>query len=242
MKKLCSIITLIFFFSQVIFAQDNNQQEEINPKTGFPEIKQKPFIVFNEGVSGAMITRLEKKDDRSNLVRENYLIGAFFEIQTENMKPINSMIKLSAYYPMYNTFNGMMQNSKQIILYAFDLFAGPMIQADMWNYVFLKFAGGLHYMYQLTDEYHMNYLGLGALAGVELPISKHWTILLNGTATLDYPNLGTNKNIQPFDISWQYHVDFGIRYSKKKVNKYSYIRSKTTKNEILKKESKEISK
>ena len=61
MKKLFSIITLIFIFSQVIFAQNNNQQEEINPKTGFPEIKQKPFIVFNEGVSGAMITRLEKK-------------------------------------------------------------------------------------------------------------------------------------------------------------------------------------
>ena len=226
MKKLFSIITLIFIFSQIIFAQNNNQQEKINPKTGFPEIKQKPFIVFNEGLSGAMINRLEKQDDRSNLVRENYLIGAFLEVQTENMKPINSMIRLSAYYPIYTTFNGMMQNSKQIILYAFDLFAGPMIQADMWNYVFLKFAGGLHYMYQLTDEYHMNYLGLGALAGVELPISKHWTILLNGTATLDYPNLGTNKNIQPFDISCQYHVNFGIRYSKKKQNKYSYIRSK----------------
>lgn len=242
MKKIVSIFFLILITSTFIYSQTKSDKttsdnEIINPKTGFPEIIQKPFVVFNEGVSAGMINRIEKQDTRSNFVRENYLIGAYFEIQTENMKPVNSLIKLSAYYPFYNTFNGMKQYPKQVILYAFDLFAGPVLQADMWNYIHLKLASGLHYMYQLTDEYHMNYLGLGLSGGIELPVAKRWTILLNGLFTVDYPNLGTNKNIQPFDISWQYHVDLGIRYSKKKTNKYSYIRQKNTYNEILKEES-----
>ena len=197
--------------------------DEIDSKTGFPKIKQRPFIMFNEGAAYTLITRLEKQDKRSNFVRQNHLAGLFFSLQTENMKPVNSMIRIAAYYPFFNTFNGMQQYPKQTILYAFDLLAAPMIQADMWKYVRLNFAGGLHYMYQLTDEYHMNYLGGGLLAGVELPLARRWTILTDGTATLDYPNLGTNRLVQPFDFAWQYNVSVGVRYSKKGENKYAYI-------------------
>lgn len=197
--------------------------DEIDSKTGFPKIKQRPFIMFNEGAAYTLITRLEKQDKRSNFVRQNHLAGLFFSLQTENMKPVNSMIRIAAYYPFFNTFNGMQQYPKQTILYAFDLLAAPMFQADMWKYVRLNFAGGLHYMYQLTDEYHMNYLGGGLLAGVELPLARRWTILTDGTATLDYPNLGTNRLVQPFDFAWQYNVSVGVRYSKKGENKYAYI-------------------
>ena len=197
--------------------------DEIDSKTGFPKIKQRPFIMFNEGAAYTLITRLEKQDKRSNFVRQNHLAGLFFSLQTENMKPVNSMIRIAAYYPFFNTFNGMQQYPKQTILYAFDLLAAPMFQADMWKYVRLNFAGGLHYMYQLTDEYHMNYLGGGLLAGVELPLARKWTILTDGTATLDYPNLGTNRLVQPFDFAWQYNVSVGVRYSKKGENKYAYI-------------------
>lgn len=201
----------------------NNTPLDIDSKTGFPKIKQRPFIMFNEGAAYTLITRLEKQDKRSNFVRQNHLAGLFFSLQTENMKPVNSMIRIAAYYPFFNTFNGMRQYPKQTILYAFDLLAAPMIQADMWKYVRLNFAGGLHYMYQLTDEYHMNYLGGGLLAGVELPLARRWTILTDGTATLDYPNLGTNRLVQPFDFAWQYNVSVGVRYSKKGENKYAYI-------------------
>lgn len=201
----------------------NNAPLDIDSKTGFPKIKQRPFIMFNEGAAYTIITRLEKQEKRSNFVRQNHLVGLFFSAQTENMKPVNSMIRIAAYYPFFNTFNGMRQYPKQTILYAFDLLAAPMIQADMWKYVRLNFAGGLHYMYQLTDEYHMNYLGGGLLAGVELPLARRWTILTDGTATLDYPNLGTNRIVQPFDFAWQYNVSVGLRYSKKGENKYAYI-------------------
>ncbi len=196
---------------------------EINPKTGFPQIKKIPFVMFDEGASFSMITRLQKQEERSNFVWQDYLVGAYFSVRTENMKPINSMVRVAAYYPFYHTFDGMQQYPKQTVLYAFDLLAAPMIQTSMWDYVRLNFAGGLHYMYQLTDEYHMNYLGLGLLTGVELPIARHWTIMNDGTFTLDYANLGTNQKVQPFDYSWQYQVSLGVRYSKKGYNKYSYI-------------------
>lgn len=222
------LLALVCVFSVCFLSAQESESEipELNPRTGFPEIVEKPFVMFNEGVSFAQITRVELIEDRSNFVRQNYLAGAYFGIQTENMMPVNSMVRIAAYYPFYHTFNGMQQFPKQTILYAFDLFAGPIIQADMWKYVRLNFAGGLHYMYQLTDEYHMHYLGLGALVGCELPVARRWTVLLNGTFTLDYPNLGENRIVQPFAYAWQYQLELGVRYSRRGENKYSYIHSR----------------
>ena len=62
------------------------------------------------------------------------------------------------------------------------------------------------------------------MAGCELPIAKRWTILVNGFASLDYGNFGTNKNIEPLNYVWQYQLDLGFRYSKKATNSYSYIK------------------
>ena len=156
------------------------------------------------------------------------------------MKPVNSVIRTSVFYPIYNTFNDVKQYPKQTVLYAFDLFAGPIIETDMWKYVRLKFGLGLHYMYQLSDEYHLNYLGGGALAGLELPIEPRWSILLDGTFSFDYPNFGTNRLVQPYDYSWQYQLNLGVRCSVKGKNKYSYIRQseKSLRKEILKAENK----
>lgn len=221
---------------------DDNDDEnvEINEKTGFPRIKAKPFIMFNEGFAAAQVTRIQTVSGRSNFVWQNDMIGAFFQIQTRNMKPVNSVIRTSIFYPFYNTFNDVKQYPKQTVLYAFDLFAGPIIETDMWKYVRLKFGLGLHYMYQLSDEYHLNYLGGGALAGLELPIEPRWSILLDGTFSFDYPNFGTNRLVQPYDYSWQYQLNLGVRYSVKGKNKYSYISQsgKSLQKEILKAENK----
>lgn len=212
-------------YENYIYNNETNDEIPLNPKTGFPEIIDKPFFVFDEGISFDMITRLQKQDDykRSDFVWQNYLVGAYFDATTVNMKPVNSMIRVATYYPFKNTFNGMEQFSKQTLLYAFDLYAGPVFHADMWKYVMLNFSAGLHYMYQLSDEYHLHYLGAGLLLGVELPVAHRWTIVNNGTFTLDYANFGTNSKVQPFDYSWSYQISLGVRYSKKKLNKYAYI-------------------
>ncbi|MCF0243060.1 MAG: hypothetical protein HUK25_10500 [Treponema sp.] len=120
----------------------------------------------------------------------------------------------------------MNQISSQILLYGADLFAGIMFQSDMWKYVRFNFALGPHFDYKLSDEYHHFELGGGALLGMELPVAKHWTCLINGLASFDYGNLGTNWKIQPYSVVWQYQIEIGVRYSKKGANKYSYINSK----------------
>lgn len=227
-RQLTAVILLLCAFVAGAQAAGSGQEadNDLDPRTGFPKITAKPFIMVDEGLSFAQITRISKQEGRSNFVWQDYLVGAHVAAMTENIKPFDLMLRVSAFYPFYHTFNGMQQYPKQTILYAFDLFTGPFLQANMWNYVRINFAAGLHYMYQLTDEYHLHYVGVGALVGLELPVAWHWTVLLDGTATLDYPNLGTNSIIQPYDYAWQYHVNFGVRYSKKGANQYSYIHSK----------------
>lgn len=203
--------------------EQENENIELDPKTGFPIIKEKPFVMFNYGFADVLITRLELQEERSNFVRQTSLLGVYVSMQTVNIKPINNYTRLAIYYPFYNTFNGMKQSSKQKILGAVDLFWGPMLEADMWKYILIKSAVGLHFMYQRTDEFDLLYLGLGLMAGFELPVAKNWTILANGSLSVDYPNLGSNSRIQPYDYAWTYQIDFGFRYSKKGVHKYSYI-------------------
>ncbi|HBD68976.1 MAG TPA: hypothetical protein DC014_06845, partial [Treponema sp.] len=80
--------------------------------------------------------------------------------------------------------------------------------------------------YQLSDNWHYMSLGAGVMLGTELPLSRRWTILINAFGSFDYANLGTNAQMFPFDLSWQYQVSLGVRYSKKKPNIYSYITSR----------------
>ena len=225
-KSLFFIVLILFsFFLPLAYSED----VELDPITGFPTIKDIPYLMFDEGITWASITRLEKQEKCSNFVWNDNLVGAYFGFQTKNIQPTDSIVRIAAFYPYAHYFNDVEQTAKQTILYAFDLFAGPLFRADMWKYVGLNFAFGLHYMYQLSDEYHYNYLGLGLLAGTEYPIASCWTVLLDGMFTLDYPNLGSNKVVLPFDYSWQYHFNLGVRYSKKGRNSYSYIGSRVKK-------------
>lgn len=163
-----------------------------------------------------------KQNDRSNFVWQNYFVGVCLTLQAENIRYINPMFRIAAYSPFYNTFNRMQQFPKQTILYAFDVFTGSAFKTNIKDIRF-TLTPGIHYMYQLSDEYHLNYPGRGTSAGIELPVARHWSILNNGTITLDYANSGTNKDIQNFDISYQYQASIGVRYSKKGYNRRAYI-------------------
>ena len=199
---------------------------ELNPKTQFPAIKKKPFIIFNEGVTVSQVTRLIKQDNynRSNFVWQNYLVGLYCEAQTENIKPVDSLLRIAVYYPFKHTFNGMDQKATQPILYAFDAYYGPFFQTDMWKYIYINFSFGPHFLYELSDEYHHIQLGGAVLLGLELPLLKRWTVINNGIFAVDYGNIGSNRAIAPYDFVWQYQLELGWRYSKRKQNRYTYIR------------------
>ena len=206
-KYFCIILILSLCFS--VFALD-------------PDLEVK--VVFEEGLSYAQVTRVEALPDRSNFVRENMMIGAFFSTKTVGLPLVDFKLDISAYYPFYQAFNGMQQHPKNVVNYAFDGYLAAYYNYDWFKYFILTGSLGMHYMYQLTDEWHMHYVGLGLTVGFELPLSPGWTIVNNNFVSLDNPNLGKNKNIQKFDGCYSYHINFGVRYSCRVRNEYSYIK------------------
>ena len=207
-KYFCTILILFLGFS--VFALDPDL--EVN-------------VVFEEGISYAQVTRVEALPDRSNFVRENMMIGAFFSTKTVGLPLIDLKLDVSAYYPFYQAFNGMQQHPKNVVNYAFDGYLAAYYNYDWFKYVIFSGSLGIHYMYQLTDEWHMHYVGLGLTVGFELPVSPGWTIVNNNFVSLDNPNLGKNKNIQKFDGCYSYHINLGVRYSRRVRNEYSYIKA-----------------
>lgn len=213
-KKAILIILFSLCLMSKVFSQESSASEQK---------KFKLNLSFNEGVSFAQITRIEVMKNRSNFVRENFLIGAFVNAKTDELYFLDLILQMSFYYPFRNHFNGMQQFSKNQLNYAYDLFFGAVYSFDKLKYVLIDTSLGLHYMYQLTDEYHLNYVGLGFQNTLEFPLSKKWSIVNNYFFSYDNPNLGSNKKVQPFDASYQYHIDLGVRFSSKVQNSYSYI-------------------
>lgn len=185
---------------------------------------QEVKVVFDEGVSYAQITRVEKLEDRSNFVRENMLIGAYFTTRTIDLPIADLEFDISAYFPIYQAFNGMQQQPRNVMNYAVDSYLGLNESFYWFKYVIITASIGMHYMYHLTDEWHMHYLGLGGTLGLELPISKGWTIVNRNFFSYDNANLGNNKLLQPFYAAYQYHINLGVKYSRRVHNEYSYIK------------------
>ena len=184
-------------------------------------------FIFDEGLSFCQVTRIEKLTDRSNFVHENMMIGAYFSTQTFGLPFCDLQLDISAYYPFYQAFNGMKQAPKNALNYALDGYFALYKDFDFIKYVTFTGSLGMHYMYQLTDEWHMHYLGLGGTLGFELPVSKSWTIINRNFFSYDDANLGTNKLMQRFRASYQYHINLGVRYSRRVFNTYSYIKGES---------------
>lgn len=248
-KKIFLIVSLVVMESCFIFAQESAKEEKSTSKTdseatqtatGFPEITEKPYVLYDWGVSYDLVTRIQTQEERSNFVYQDHLLGAFFGIKTGNMKPFDSLAELTVYMPFVKTFNGMTQKSKQGFLYAFDLYWGPKIDLDMWKYITFNLSLGPHFMYELSDEYHLVYLGGVVFARANFPLTKKWTIFTEGFATLDYANFGTNYVIQPFNVSYSYKWNLGAHFSSKALNEYSYIESKPKTQEQIDKENEKI--
>lgn len=216
MKKLFTLL-LALSSTLFLFAQEEENSTE----------KYVFKYRINEGASYGQITRIETQDNRSNFVRETMLAGAFCNFQTVDLyEKLDLTLQLAAYYPVYNAFNGMKQYPKNKLNYAIDAFFGPTVTNQKLKWVPIDFSMGLHTMYQLTDEYHMVYVGLGFLTTLNFPLTERWTIINSYFFSIDDANLGSNKNVQPFKISYQYHIDLGFRYSKRAKNDYYYIAKK----------------
>lgn len=217
-KNLLSIFLILSSF--LVFAQE---EKLVKP--------QKPFdpdafyVVHGGGISWTRLTRIQLHNDRSNFVWQDDMFGFYYAIQTGNL-PVNFLGKISLYYPYHYEFNKVEQIPKQTVLYAGDLDLGPVWTFPLWEICRVNLSPVVHYRYQLSDKYHHNDLGLGALAVMEFPISKRFTILLNSEFSYDCGNLGSNRQIQKFDHVWAYTFDLGLKYTKRHSNSFYYIKTK----------------
>jgi len=94
---------------------------------------------------------------------------------------------------------------------------------DLFDFKYVRLNAGpaIHLLFLNSDRWNYFELGMAAFLGMELPIAKRWTLICNGFASIDNGNLGDNRNMEPFDIAYQYQIDIGVRYSKKLENRTS---------------------
>ena len=201
---------------------DENGMVTFEASTGYVVTVPKVDIVYEEGLAMSQITRIETQENRSNYVLRDNLVGAYFTVKTSSNQLFNPMMRVAAYTPLNETFNGVPQTVQQRNV-ALDGFIGLDFRYSVIDFAFLTFAPGLHMAYEYTDRFNYLNTGLEVRGGLELPISYQWTILGGCAVSFDYGNLGSNKYIEPYNYVWQWDLDLGVRYSTKVPNKYNYL-------------------
>jgi len=215
-KKLFTLISFTFLSLTMVGGLYAQEGEITSPEQ---KDRVRPFVVFSEGATCSWLTRIIKQTGRSNFVFNDFLPGLYFRMDMENIKYVNPMIRLVALYPMTSTFNKFPQKPKTPLHIGADMVVGARFDILNLKYFRLNVGPGAHLFFLNSDRWNYFELGGAAFVGMELPLSKRWTLLFNGFASIDYGNLGANRLIEPFDICYQYQIDIGVRYSKKLENK-----------------------
>jgi hypothetical protein len=220
MKKICvlagfAVLTLVM--AGGVFAQE----DEFTPPP--PSMTDEPanrlFVVFSEGAACSWLTRIIMQTERSNFVFEDFLPGAYFRVDLQVNEYIAPMARIGVFYPLISTFNRFPQEPKTPLHFGVDMMPGVMFSTPELKYFRLNGGPALHFFFLNADRWNYFDLGLAAFVGVELSLFTNWTLLCNGYASIDNGNLGGNRNMEPFDIAYQYQVDIGVRYSTAKINK-----------------------
>jgi hypothetical protein len=176
------------------------------------------FLTYNWGAAASWLTRIINQTERSNFVFKDFLAGLYFEADLHNIKYGTPLIRLTAYYPITSTFNEMPQKPNTPLHFGADMLAGLKFGLLDTQYIRADAGLALHLFFLNADRWNYFNLGGAAVAGIELPLTKRWTLLIGGGASVDNGNLGGNREMEPFDIVYQYQVNLGARYSKKKQN------------------------
>jgi len=215
----------------VVFEEpDFDIYDDTKPKD--VKTSNRPFIVFNEGAAASWLTRIVKQTDRSNFVFSDFLVGLYLRMDMENIKIVTPLLRLAVYYPLNSTFNDFPQLPKIPLHYSADLNTGVKFDIFDFKYFRLDLGVAIHLFFLNAERW--NYLDLGAAAflGMELPLTRRWTFLCGGFASLDNGNLGGNSLMEPFDIVYQYQIEIGVRYSKKLANRTFLFAKKPQTEEI----------
>jgi len=216
-----AVITFYFILLSLLFTAEIYSEETAEEEGKYTETtaENQTLFLFSEGAACSWLTRIIKQTERSNFVLEDFLLGLYFSAEMVRFNLFKPMIRIAAYYPMTQTFNKFPQKPKTPVHFGADMAAGVRFDLFDFKYVRLNLGPALHMFYLNSDRWNYFNLGAAAFVGIEVPVAKNWTVLLNGFASLDNGNLGGNHMMEPFDITYQYQIDIGVRYSKKFANK-----------------------
>ena len=192
--------------------------ESTKPTAELPKLQ----IDLQEGVELAKVSRVVLKENRSNFVYSDTLLGAYVTAKTAGFELLNPMVKLSLLAGLGETFNDA-KVSTTTFNFGVDTFLGVDYKANFWDFAALNITPGVHMLYQNTDRFNYLNLGLGGYFSVELPLAYEWTLVLGGQATYDWGNFGDNFYLETYDHVWQTSFDLGVRYSTKQTNKFNYL-------------------
>jgi len=204
--------------------EDNNLFSESDDETvhsAAEDKKQEFFFLFSEGTAFSWLTRIIKQSGRSNFVFKDFMLGLYSRVDMHTEKNITPMARLAVFYPLEATFNKYPQKPKSPLHIGMDMNLGVNFNIFEFPYFRLNAGPAFHMFFLNSDRWNYFELGMAAFTGMELPISERWTLICGLFASLDNGNLGANRNIEPFDIVYQYQVDIGVRYSKKLKNEKS---------------------
>jgi hypothetical protein len=223
-KVFISVFFFSLFLNITVYAED---ETEYLPDYADEKEENRLIFTFNEGAAVSWLTRIIYQSDRSNFVFEDFMIGLYFRTELENIKYFTPMARIAVFYPVISTFNKVPQLSNTPLHIGIDFTAGVKFELFDFDYVRLNAGPSLHLLFLTADRWNYFNLGGALFVGVELPLTKSWTLLCNGYASLDNGNLGTNSLMEPFDIAFQYQIDIGVRYSKKIQNRIFLFPDKT---------------
>jgi len=219
MKKLFRLtIFILLAIANGAFAQEN---EEAPPMAG------QTFLLFSEGATCSWLTRIIKQTGRSNFVFEDFLPGLYFRMDLHTKTIFTPMARIAALYPAISTFNKVPQDPKVPLHFGVDMNLGANFDIFDFKYVRLNAGPALHLFFLNSERWNYFDLGGALFVGMEVPLTRRWTIICNGYASLDNGNLGGNGDMEPFDIAYQYQLDIGVRYSKKLENRISLFPGKS---------------
>jgi hypothetical protein len=183
-----------------------------------PDLGYKPFLTFSYGAAVSWLTRIVNQTDRSNFVFRDFMPGLYFGMELRNIRYVTPLVRLTAYYPAGSTFNWMPQKPNTPLHIGTDFYAGLSFGMSIKEIVRLYAGPALHLLSLSSDRGNYFNMGASALAGAALPLTPGWTLLVDGAASLDNGNLGSNRAMEPFNTVFQYQIGLGCRYSKKMTN------------------------
>jgi hypothetical protein len=197
-----------------LYAEEAEEETEMYKK----DYNGKIFFTFSQGLTAAWLTRIIKQSGRSNFVFRDFLPGLYFGSELRNIKYVVPMARLAVYYPLYSTFNDVLQPPKIPLHYAADMMIGARVEPLNLKYLRVNAGPALHMFFLNAERWNYFNIGVAAVLGIEVPLFSRWTLLVDGYASLDNGNLGANRRMEPFDMVWQYQINIGFRYTKKKNN------------------------